>query len=219
VTFIHCNFTPVEVSNVISSVVTFCQWFAYLLNLLIEIEGTTGLITPIQLSRCDDRQVSSHWPLPTPILLHSSYHTAPITKLADRAQVSYVLLTAWATYVTRSSHFVQRVCEQKSVLVSVAYLVERMNPQLEPILPSRGLEDRALVWNTNVFQTHSLLFHVPHWCWYLFIVASSLCVQTGSEAHPTSYAMGTGGPFPGAKARPGRNADHSPPSSAEVRTE
>jgi hypothetical protein len=29
--------------------------------------------------------------------------------------------------------------------------------------------------------------------------SSSLCVQTGSEAHPASCTMGTGGPFPGAK--------------------
>jgi hypothetical protein len=43
--------------------------------------------------------------------------------------------------------------------------------------------------------------------------SSSPCVQTGSEAHPASYPMGTGGPFPGVKARPGRDADHSPPSS------
>jgi hypothetical protein len=28
--------------------------------------------------------------------------------------------------------------------------------------------------------------------------------------------MGTGGPFPGDKERPGRDADHSPPSSTEV---
>jgi hypothetical protein len=28
--------------------------------------------------------------------------------------------------------------------------------------------------------------------------------------------MGTGGPFPEGKARPGRDADHSPPSTAEV---
>jgi hypothetical protein len=28
--------------------------------------------------------------------------------------------------------------------------------------------------------------------------------------------MGTGGPFPGGKARSGRDADHSPLSSAEV---
>jgi hypothetical protein len=28
--------------------------------------------------------------------------------------------------------------------------------------------------------------------------------------------MGTGGPFPGGKARSGHDADHSPPSSAEV---
>jgi hypothetical protein len=38
--------------------------------------------------------------------------------------------------------------------------------------------------------------------------SSSLCVQTGSEAHPASYPMGTGGNFPGGKARPGHDADH-----------
>jgi hypothetical protein len=42
------------------------------------------------------------------------------------------------------------------------------------------------------------------------------CVQTGSGTHPASCTMGTGGPFHGGKARPGRDADHSPPSSAEV---
>jgi hypothetical protein len=46
--------------------------------------------------------------------------------------------------------------------------------------------------------------------------SSNLCVQTGSGAHPASCKMGTEGPFPGGKARPGRDADHSPPSSAEV---
>jgi hypothetical protein len=45
--------------------------------------------------------------------------------------------------------------------------------------------------------------------------SSILCVQTGSGAHPASSPMGTGGPFPGGKERPGRDADHSPPSSAE----
>jgi hypothetical protein len=38
--------------------------------------------------------------------------------------------------------------------------------------------------------------------------SSSLSVQTGSEAHPASCTMGTGGPFPEAKARPGHDADH-----------
>jgi hypothetical protein len=41
--------------------------------------------------------------------------------------------------------------------------------------------------------------------------SSSPCVQTGSGAHPASCTMGTGGPFPGGKARPGHDADHSPP--------
>jgi hypothetical protein len=49
--------------------------------------------------------------------------------------------------------------------------------------------------------------------------SSSLCVQTGFGAHPASCPMGTGGSFPGDKARPGRDADHSPPSSAEVKNE
>jgi hypothetical protein len=40
--------------------------------------------------------------------------------------------------------------------------------------------------------------------------SSSLYVQNGSGAHPASCTMGTGG-----KARPGRDAEHSPPSSAE----
>jgi hypothetical protein len=49
--------------------------------------------------------------------------------------------------------------------------------------------------------------------------SSSFCVQTGSGALPASCTMGNGSPFPGGKARPGRDADHSPLSSAEVKNE
>jgi hypothetical protein len=49
--------------------------------------------------------------------------------------------------------------------------------------------------------------------------SSSPCVQNRSGAHPASYPMGTGGSFPRGKAWPGRDADHSPPSSAEVKNE
>jgi hypothetical protein len=45
-------------------------------------------------------------------------------------------------------------------------------------------------------------------------------VQTGSGGHPASYPVATGGGgggiSPGVK-RPGREADHSPPTSAEVK--
>jgi hypothetical protein len=44
--------------------------------------------------------------------------------------------------------------------------------------------------------------------------SSNLCVQTGSEAYPASYPMSAGG-----KVRPGRDADHSPQCSAEVKSE
>jgi hypothetical protein len=40
--------------------------------------------------------------------------------------------------------------------------------------------------------------------------------QNGSGAHPASYPMSTRVSFPGGKAG-GREADHSPPSSAEVK--
>jgi hypothetical protein len=42
--------------------------------------------------------------------------------------------------------------------------------------------------------------------------SSNLCVQTVSEAHPASSS-------PRGKARPGRDAEHLPPSSAEVKNE
>jgi hypothetical protein len=48
---------------------------------------------------------------------------------------------------------------------------------------------------------------------------SSLCVQTCFEAHPASCPMDTGCSFPGSTGRPGRDADLSPPSSAEVKNE
>jgi hypothetical protein len=41
-------------------------------------------------------------------------------------------------------------------------------------------------------------------------------VHTGCEGHPDSYPMGTRGSFPGVK-RPQREADQSPPSSAEAK--
>jgi hypothetical protein len=47
----------------------------------------------------------------------------------------------------------------------------------------------------------------------IFPVAS---VQTSYGAHPASYPEGTGGPFPRDEARPGRDVDHSPQSSAKV---
>jgi hypothetical protein len=49
---------------------------------------------------------------------------------------------------------------------------------------------------------------------------SSLCVQTGSGAHPAPPVQWVPGVLsPGVKARPGRDADHSPSSSVEVENE
>jgi hypothetical protein len=69
---------------------------------------------------------------------------------------------------------------------------------------SYGLDDRAIEVRSpakakNFSSTHS--------------------VQTGSGVQPAYFTMdivGGGGPFPGAKVRPGRETDHSSPSSAEI---
>jgi hypothetical protein len=61
------------------------------------------------------------------------------------------------------------------------------------------------------------MFKPPELRFWKFYHVLTLNVQTGSWAHPASYTMGTGGSHPGGKARPGRDADHSPPSSAEIK--
>jgi hypothetical protein len=49
--------------------------------------------------------------------------------------------------------------------------------------------------------------------------SSSLCIRTGSGG-PTSFPSdGYHGRLPGGKVRPGRDADHSPPSSTEFENE
>jgi hypothetical protein len=49
--------------------------------------------------------------------------------------------------------------------------------------------------------------------------SSNLCVQTGSGGPPSLLYNGYRGSCPRGKARPGRDAEHSPPSSAEVKNE
>jgi hypothetical protein len=49
--------------------------------------------------------------------------------------------------------------------------------------------------------------------------SSSLCVQTGSGAHRACCTKDTVGPYPVAKARPGREADQSLPSISEAESE
>jgi hypothetical protein len=56
------------------------------------------------------------------------------------------------------------------------------------IVSDYGLEDRALEGRSPAGDKD---------------FSSSLCVLTGSEAHPASCTMGTGGPSPGGKSAAG----------------
>ena len=64
-----------------------------------------------------------------------------------------------------------------------------------------------LIQNRYMFRSFTLLQEI--------FKRFSTPVQTGPEAHPASCTMGTGS-FPEGKVLPGRDADPSPPSSAEV---
>jgi hypothetical protein len=61
------------------------------------------------------------------------------------------------------------------------------------------------------FSKLRILCHVDQFLFFLY----PLCPD-GLWGPPSLLCNGYWGPFPGAKARPGRDADHSPPSSAEV---
>jgi len=97
----------------------------------------------------------------------------------------------------------------------------------------QSLSERSLAAEPSVNQSHRISFEntlawVALSTWYSNSLRAGRSrdqipvevrflapVQTGSEAHPASYTMGTGS-FLGVK-RPGRGIDHPPLSSAEVK--
>jgi hypothetical protein len=76
----------------------------------------------------------------------------------------------------------------KSISLTIA--IYNVNRVAQSVVSVYGLDDRAI-------EVRSLAEAKDFF--------SNLCVQTGSEAHPASCAMGTGGPFPGAEANVGVN--------------
>jgi hypothetical protein len=85
--------------------------------------------------------------------------------------------------------------------IRLSYRTAKSRGSSVSIVSVYGLNDRAIEVRSRQRQAD---------------FSSNLYVQTGSGAHPASCPMGTGVPFPEGKARPGRESDHSPPSSAEV---
>jgi hypothetical protein len=69
--------------------------------------------------------------------------------------------------------------------------------------------------NDNIVYIY--IYDINYYHYFIIIIISLLRIfQTGSGVQQTSYPMGNGG-FSPTVNRPGREADHSPPASAEVK--
>jgi hypothetical protein len=84
--------------------------------------------------------------------------------------------------VCRDLEFKSASAELSDILIA-CYLKKEPGSSVSTV-PDYGLDDRAFGVRSPAGAKD---------------FSSSLCVQTGSEAHPASCTLGTGGPFPGAK--------------------
>jgi hypothetical protein len=83
-------------------------------------------------------------------------------------------------------------------------------PSYEYWRPNRGVNTETVTASAGAGAAQSVQCLATDWTTGVLFPTeanspSSLCVQISSEAHPASYSTGTGG-----KARPGRDANHSP---------
>jgi hypothetical protein len=90
---------------------------------------------------------------------------------------------------------VKEHADSLSFLISDVVFIYMGRGSSVSILSTYGLDDRAIGVRSRAEAKE---------------FSSSLCVQTGSEAHPTSCTIGTVGAFLGGKERPGHDAVHSP---------
>jgi hypothetical protein len=102
-------------------------------------------------------------------------------------KILYAFLVSHACYMPRPFHRPNHITESSL-----------SNFLLSPVISSLLVQIFSSAQNLTTVQNR----------WYTF--------QNGSGAHPASYPIGIRGSFPGLK-RPGREADHSPPSSAKVK--
>jgi hypothetical protein len=116
----------------------------------------------------------------------------PLTAEARvRARVGPCRIYDWQSGIRESfsPSFSVFLCQYHSMMVFILlYHLGRSRVSSGSIVSDYGLDDRAIGVRS---QAEAKDF------------SSSLCVQTGSGAHPASCTMGTGGPFPGGKSAAG----------------
>jgi hypothetical protein len=144
----------------------------------------------IYLPHCPSVQFSIIYPLSLPLIPYGLTYSS-----------TYLNISSFHPPVHISFHLSIRVFSPPA-----SHLSSSPSVHLEP---STQTTSSFFLWLSSYYDP---AFHPPTYLHRTF--SCSLCVQTASGVHPASCAIGTG--FRGAKARPGRDADHSPPSSTEV---
>jgi len=121
-------------------------------------------------------------------------------------------LTSSPTQITRRT---SRHCLGTFIAVNLALpihfkcSVSHYPPTFYPLSLSLSSVQRVIAWSRKQIHTHKSDYGLDDRAIGVRSPAgakdfsSSLCVQTGSGAHPASCTMGTGGPFPGGKSAAG----------------
>jgi hypothetical protein len=102
---------------------------------------------------------------------------------------------SWHDFWKLITNFVSLTVIIKKWQFAIVYPAHRSRVSSVSIVSDYGLDDRAIEVRSPAGAKD---------------FSYNVCVQTGYGVHPASCTMGTEGPLPGGKARPGRDANHSP---------
>jgi hypothetical protein len=143
-------------------------------------------------------------------------------ELHNSGHDGFLLYEKFQTYLTECSSARTEVCAYNIWLLLVLFFLVSFWPLAR---------STSCICNLDFYIIYFILIssfttvweprYLRQFCVWLRVGRSGFYSRQGQRiflqapaSHPASYPVGTGCPFPRGKARPGRDDDHSPPSSA-----